>query len=650
VNKIIFLSLSTTLLLLSAELEEVCIECDCVSEVAQKAKTSVDLATTLKQNIPSIDMNRRSAIANDIYIRGQKRDNISVDIDGSKVYGACPNRMDPPISHIIASQIEDIEVIEGPYDVENFGTLSGGVKIKTKKPSEGFSGRIEGGYGGFGFRKVGFDVSGGDERIRALVGYTYEDSKQYKDGNGDKLSKQLEKNVGSSTAMTYRDGDLKAYKKQSATAKIFVKTLEDQELRLSYTANRSDDILYANSKMDAAYDDSNIYSVGYSIDNIGSTYKKADIEYYYSDVDHPMDGKFRVGNMPNMYMTNHLKTSMQGLKLKNSLNLDSYRLTIGLDGSKRMWKGESYMTNRASGAISNQKVSLVKTKTDNSALFAKIDKTAGDFDIQAGLRLDHSTIKADTKKDRDFNSISLNLQTTYHINYQNSIFLGFGVASRVPDARELYATGDISGNANLKQVKNREIDLGYKALYDDFEFKIKGFYSNLDDYIYLRKDGTGYMFDNVDGYSYGGESSLAYFITDELSLNASASYKRGKKKGFANKNLADMAPLRTQVALEYEYMDDSTLTLEMQNSAKWSKVDSDAGEQKLAGWSAYNAKIDHAINKNLDVSIGINNITNKTYIQSNSYVDLTLVGAGGGTTMLLNEMGRFVYMNLTYKF
>jgi iron complex outermembrane receptor protein len=127
-KKIIPLSLTVVAVLNASEIQlpKISIESTTITEVSQEAQLSADLAQALSSSVPSIDMNRRSGIANDIYIRGQKRDNISVDVDGTKIFGACPNRMDPPTSHIVTSQIEDIEVIEGPYDVENFGTLSGG--------------------------------------------------------------------------------------------------------------------------------------------------------------------------------------------------------------------------------------------------------------------------------------------------------------------------------------------------------------------------------------------------------------------------------------------------------------------------------------------------------------------------------------------
>ncbi|MCW8911131.1 MAG: TonB-dependent receptor plug domain-containing protein, partial [Gammaproteobacteria bacterium] len=111
-----------------------------LSDVSGEEVKSADLADALTKKLPSISIVRRSGIANDIILRGQKKDNINITIDNTKVYGACPNRMDPPTSHILVNNIDSIEVIEGPYDVENFGTLSGSVKIITKEPSKDFKG------------------------------------------------------------------------------------------------------------------------------------------------------------------------------------------------------------------------------------------------------------------------------------------------------------------------------------------------------------------------------------------------------------------------------------------------------------------------------------------------------------------------------
>ena len=92
---------------------------------------------------------------NDIILRGMRKDDINVLVDGTKTYGACPNRMDPPISHVSPDNIENIKVIYGPYDVEDFGTLSGGVKVTTKQPKKGLHAKLNLGSGSYDTNKVG---------------------------------------------------------------------------------------------------------------------------------------------------------------------------------------------------------------------------------------------------------------------------------------------------------------------------------------------------------------------------------------------------------------------------------------------------------------------------------------------------------------
>ena len=662
-KKTLALSLFAVSALYSADitLDPINVEATVVTDVAQKAQTSADLAQALSDNVPAIDMSRRSAIANDILIRGQKRDNITVEVDGTKTYGACVNRMDPPVSHVVANQIDKVEVIEGPYDVTSFGTLSGGVKITTKKPTKDFKGSINLGFGSWNYKKFGATFSGGNDIIRMIATVSTESADQYHDGDGNTLSQQLDNYIKNNPSAsisnqayqpTYKDAP--AYSKTSAMAKAFIKTFENQELRLSVTANRSDDILYPNSKMDARYDDSNIYSVEYNIDSISDTYKNINLQYYHSDVDHPMDTEYRMSSLGQLpVMTNWLKTNMDGIKLQNHFNINNYELLIGLDGSKRKWDGSYYKNDIPTGVNS-----IDNAVTKNTALFAKLDKSYGSFDLSVGARVDDTIITNDKYQDNNYHSVGANLLGTYNINRSNKIFFGIGQAYRVPDARELYFVSKMNkivGTPDLKNVRNQEIDLGYEINNENFKLKIKGFYSDLKDYIYITKGKAVNAFSNIDAYIYGGEASASIYVTDELTIDMGASYKRGKKDkplaGQTGTNLADMAPLRGNVALSYEYMNNSIATLEVRASDRWDTIDEENGEQVLAGWAIVNAKVKHAVNRKFDLTIGVNNLLNKTYAQSNTYADLILVTAGGTSdVMLLNEPGRYVYTNLDFKF
>ena len=671
-TRIIPLSLIAVASLYAAEVElaPISVESTVITEVAENAKVSSDLAEALSKNVPSIDMNRRSGIANDILIRGQKRDNISVTTDGTKVCGACVNRMDPPTSHILASQIDEIEVIEGPYDVENFGTLSGGIKVKTKQPTQAMHGEVNYGVGSWGYNKIGATVSGGNEIVRVLISASNESSEQYEDGNGDTITEQMNNYADSNLAAApykYADrySDMDEYSKKSVMAKAFVTTADDQELRLSYTANRSDNVLYANSKMDALYDDSNIYSVEYNINNISDIYKNVNLQYYYSDVDHPMQTSYRqvAEDDANADVTNHLTTSMQGLKLKNTLLLGSHELLVGLDGSKRTWDGDYYRT--VSGApITGTPAtpnpsgkSINDAETTNMAIFAQLEKQYGALNVSVGARYDSSEITHAEFETNDYTALSANLMTSYTLDKQNRIFFGFGQASRIPDARELYfvsSKGSRIGTPNLDQTINQEVDLGYEINNDAFKFKIKAFYSMLEDYIYIKKGAPSSAFQNIDATIYGAELSASYFATDDITIDMGASYKVGEKDealaGQEDKDLADIAPLRGNIALNYEYMNNSVATFEVLASDTWDTFDSSNGEQEIHAWIVPNFKVKHAVNKSFDFTIGVNNILDNTYAVSNTYVDLTLILSDTDSVMLMNEPGRYFYTNLDFKF
>jgi len=56
-----------------------------IKDVASEDIKSADLGEALMKNSASVAIVRRSAISNDIIVRGQKKDNINVTIDGAKV-------------------------------------------------------------------------------------------------------------------------------------------------------------------------------------------------------------------------------------------------------------------------------------------------------------------------------------------------------------------------------------------------------------------------------------------------------------------------------------------------------------------------------------------------------------------------------------
>ncbi len=681
-KKGVYLSLVCALSLQAAQVElgtidvEAKVDTEVIKDVHGEDIKSADLAEALFKQSPSIALSRRSGIANDILVRGQRKDNINVTIDGAKVCGACPNRMDPPISHVATNNVDYIEINEGPYNVEDFGVLSADVKIHTIAPSEKIEGELNLGLGSWGYKKASLNVSGGiTDTVKFLLSASTESGEQYEDGDGNDFVGQIQREIDEGKALPafqYQDRykDMEAYNKKTLLAKLFWNITDNQELKLSYTANRSDDILYPSSKMDAIYDDSDIYNIEYIAKNLGGYSKKLSMQFYQSEVEHPMSTVYRnvslndsanPGN-PNE-MTHALSTKIQGAKIKNSFDVDNHTITVGMDYSVRNWDGGYYKN----GSLFKVPISIDDVDTENMALFLKdeikIDKLVLDF----GLRYDDTTItpgnnmnKAQPKN--EYSELNGYIFGTYNADANTKYFAGFGKSSRVPDAKELYWVGMKNtpvGTDNLKATINYEFDIGMEKKFDDATFKAKVFYSKLEDYIaynsvFAANPAIG-QYENVDATIYGFELSGTYMATANLYFDYGMAYQKGEKDspltGQTGTDLPEIPPFKFNAVANYDWGESLTLRAEVVAANEWADIDYENGEQKLDAYTVLNLKGTKSFGKNFELIVGVDNVFDTTYAVTNTYQDLILMPTGpNDTVMLLNEPRRYVYTNLRYKF
>ncbi len=631
-----------------------------VTNVSGEDLKSADLAEALTNTVPSITIQRRSGIANDIILRGQRKDDINVIVDDGKIYGACPNRMDPPTSHIITNNIKDVEIIEGPYDVEDFGTLSGAVKVTTTKPSKKLTGNVNLNFGSWDYRKASAYISGGNDTIRALLSASTEQSSQYKDGNGKTMAEQLfDATAGTlNTKYNYKPEyfDMDAYSKKSVMGKVYINVMKNQELELSYTGNRSDNVLYPSTPMDAISDDSDLYNIKYIITNLNKYSDRLAIEYYYSTVDHPMTNQYRMASDGLLgTVANVMSSTIYGGKIKNNFSINKTKISYGIETSKRNWDGRYYKDYTTNPVALNK--SIPDVDTTNFGIYAKAKKTFDKFELSGGIRYDHTKIEAgNSDPSKTYNDLSGYIFTYYQATDNLKYFVGVGKSIRVPDAKEthdrLKITNQLVGNPNLNETKNYESDLGAEGTYDNATFKAKVFYSILKDFIVYNVAQIQYQ--NVDAKLYGAEFSGTYFLTDSLYFNGGVAYQRGKKDnplaGETGTNLPSIPPIKANLGINYDYDASLSLKAEVVASGKWSQYDAENGEQEINGWGVLNLKATKDVYKGFNVTVGVDNVFDKAYAVSNTYKDLTLVSGSTGDVMLLNEPGRYMYVNLSYKF
>lgn len=657
----VFLSIYSFQVYAESDIPSISVEATELNDVSGEQVKSADLADALTKNVPSVSIIRRSGIANDVILRGQNKDNINILIDDAKIYGACPNRMDPPTSHVLTNNIDSIKIIEGPYDVENFGTLSGAVKITTKKPEKELHGEISANFGSWNYQKQAMTISGGNDMVRGLVSISKEDSDQYEDGDGNDFDEQMRAlNPSVPMGLLYKNiySDQAAYEKKTFMGKLYFNLIDNHEMSVSYTANRSDDVLYPSSRMDAIYDDSNIVNVDYTITNLGEFSKKLEFKYYHSDVTHPMSTFYRNSSGPGSVneVISKLTTDMDGFKVKNSFDINSTtEATIGIDTSKRNWDGK-YIGNGTTAGITGRN-SIDDVDTDNVAVFAELEKRYNNFTLNLGARYDNADVDPSGNEDgNDYNYFSGFARGTYKYNETTNFFGGVGKASRVPDARELYwrmSSGMQLGTPDLDKTDNYEIDFGMENNFENLTIKTKVFHSWLKDYIHYNASKGMNRQENVDAKIYGFDVSGVYSFTDELYLDFGVAYQRGKKDkaltGQTDKDLANVTPAKLNLGLNYDYNANGTVKAEVVAVDTWDNYDADNGEQEIDGFAVMNLKARHNLNKNFEVTVGIDNVFDKTYAISNTYEDLILI-SGGGDVMLMNEPGRYYYLNAAFKF
>jgi iron complex outermembrane receptor protein len=224
--------------------------------------------------------------------------------------------------------------------------------------------------------------------------------------------------------------------------------------------------------------------------------------------------------------------------------------------------------------------------------------------------------------------------------------------------------GNAVGTPDLKNTVNYEFDLGVEKQYENASIKTKVFYSKLNDYIAYNASNTTTMMDkqvslnayeNVDATLYGIELSGTFVATDALYFDYGVAYQRGTKdhalSGQTGTNLPDIAPMKLNAAVNYAYDDSMALRAELVAADSWDEIDAENGEQKLDAYAVLNLKGTKTFGDNFEVTVGIDNVFDKTYAASNTYKDLILLPTlGDNEVMLLNEPGRYVYTNIKYTF
>ena len=643
-----------------------------------RESTARDIAEAVS-HIPGITSRRKGSIANDIVLRGLQRDNINVLMDGVRVQGGCPSRMDPPSFHFDFAEVESIEVVKGPYDVRFAGSMGGLVNAISKRPEQGTEINATATYGSYELFHASLTGSIATETYDALAGYAYKYSLPPKSGDGKRIT-----DIYPETSRNrYRPEaiDSKAYDIDTVWAKTGYQVTEKTRTELSAAYQDADHVLYPALFMDAEHDRTGRVNWTTSVDHPFAGMDEMNLQVYWTEVDHLMHDEFRESSRPNMMVTRDYMmetdadTTMFGVNLDGTMPLGSGELLAGLDGFYRNWDA----VNRSAMFQAYAPQPMIPDVDHNQlGAFAEYKHPLSNVvTIKGGVRLDYADSEANRltqerldalyqpynpgttlDSDNDFFEPTANLQLLWQASEGVEVFAGVASASRMPDPQELYIglqrmSPNWVGNPDLDPVRNNQADLGVKFSDDTFFLNGSIFFSRIDDFINLVQlsdpDGPGMgtvpparSYRNVDAEIWGGELSGQISLPWDLYLSGTLAYTEGENRD-TNTPLAEMPPLSGSVAVRYD-VDTWFVEVKEVFADRQDRVDDSLNEEETSGWGITNVKAGVNLD-NWSVFAGVDNLFDKYYFNHLSFQrDPFRTGAR------VPETGTFAYATVMYRF
>jgi iron complex outermembrane receptor protein len=602
-----------------------------------------------------------------VVVRGFQRGDLNVFIDGQRVYGACPNRMDPPAFHVDFAEVERVEVAKGPFDLKSQGSVGGTVNIVTRRPEEGAKLDTNLAAGSYGYVNPSAAASYGSSSLSVLGGISYRTSDAYADGAGQRFTE-----ITNFKESAVHD---RAFKVGTAWGRAGWSPTQDDQLQLSYTRQNVDRNFYPYLKMDAIYDDTDRVSVRYDREKDSGSLSKLAAQGYFNRVGHWMTDEFRTSSLgvPRSYMMGTLaNTQTYGGRVDMQLQ----EVELGVEAFNRFWGAQTELA----GMGYRPQYSLPDVTLRDIGVYAEYSHSLSDaFSLTVGGRLDHARSFADEAKANTNLYFAYNgtrstsaadtfpsgkLRLTYHAAPGLELSGGLGHTVRVPEQNERYFAlqrmgSDWVGNPDLVPTRNTGVDAA-------LTFETRGFYLGGSLYFNWIADSVvlhdqekanaipGVMspkarsYSNLDATMWGGEIDAGWAVTDRLNLSGDLSYVSGTKKtapelDIFSENLAEIPPLRSRLRLRYDTWRWFVLG-EGVFSARQENVDTDLGEQVTPGYAIANVRIGIRYRR-LTVSVGVNNLFDKYYFEHLSYYRDPFASG-----VRVPEPGRNLYLNVAYPF
>ena len=602
----------------------------------------------------------------DVTFRGMFGSRIKILTDGTENLGACPSRMDSPTSYISPESYDRISVIKGPQTVQYANTGSAATVLFERLPekfddNKNYRGQASVLLGSYGRLDHNVEAAVGDETKYIRLNANRSVSNSYEDGNGNTVPSD--------------------WKRWNADLALGWTPNEDTWVEL--TGGKGDgEAVYAGRTMDGSQFARESLGLRVEKKNVTEVIKKIEAQVNYSYNDHVMDN-FSLRPVPQTHdMTTHQMvdnpSSMQ--VTRRTLNA---RMAVTHEWDKTQFiTGLDSQHNKHSGGMTSRMMNMPLTsdmKYQSYGAFGELSHQLTEQNkLVTGVRVDHvqvDALKTDLKRKENLPSAFIRLESSHPEHTDGKTYIGLGYVERMPDYWELFKTDYHGVTANtfkqLKTEKTLQLDMGYQHQHGAISSWVSAYTGMVKDYILMSypktqsDSGHGHSMmmgesakqntvdsRNVDAIIAGAEAGVAYQFTDQIQADVSAMYAWGKNTT-DHTALPQISPLEGRFNLRY-IQDKYNVGLLWRVVARQNRIALNEGNivgydmKESSGFGTLAINGTYHIQEGVDLSVGIDNLLNKTYTEHLNKAGST--GFGFASNEQFNNIGRNYWARISMKF
>lgn len=600
------------------------------------------------QTIVGFNQIKNGGANGDVTFRGMFGSRIKILTDGTENLGACPSRMDNPASYLSPESYDKITVVKGPQTVQYAHTGSAATVIFEREPEQltsakPYRGQASVMLGSYGRLDQNVEAAVGDETKYARLNANRSIADSYQDGAGNTVPSDWEK----------------------WNADLALGWTPNEDTWVELKGGKSDgEAVYAGRSMDGSKFARESLGLHVEKKNISEVIKKVEAQVDYSYNDHVMDNfslrKFNPADGMSMPMASNVARRTLNARVAMTQDWGKLQLISGIDSQK------NEHTKRSGSLMSpyQNKARVGDMDFESYGAFGELSYAFNDrHKLVTGARLDQvkiDNLATDTERKETLPSgfVRIESELAEHVK----TYAGLGYVERVPDYWELFSTKyhQSTGTtfANLENEKTAQFDAGYQYEQGAFKSWASVYAGLIQDYILVAYTPTGSMgrleakSRNVDATIAGAEAGLAYQLTDQIQADISAMYAWGENTT-DHTALPQIAPLEGRFNLRY-VQEKYNLGLLWRVVAAQDRTSYREGNiigydlEESKGFGTLSLNGTYNIQKDLDLSVGIDNVLNKNYAEHLNKLGSS--GFGYAATEQFNNIGRNYWARISMKF